>query len=341
MRFSDRGAWLSSAGALLFASWCTGWLWGLLQITHELPGILTSKPGAGAFELLEIPTGKPYPQVLLAVFLLCLLPVFLLSALRGAWDRKGRALASLAWPLRTRSLGLSCLAWVIAGTLLGLLLPGGSVVDPVMLLIWVLALVGTPFLGLNPMTLDAVTPSHWWRPGWPGGSALLKCLLLWVGYLTARFVLGVIVDVSRISWLLAGLSFLDEALLLCVVVLSISIWLSRGRWPQVRGDVARMWGNGFVWEFLWQNLVIGVMILALAVPLLLNALAGIFLLPQYEQWANHVGAQVPLGMRLQGEAYRATDAFLPVLLAPLGLYSLLVQGRLMRQHGVGKARANV
>ncbi len=69
--------WLAfSAGV---AAWCTAWIWGLLAITRSFPGIVSGRDGMGALELLEIPTGRPYPLVLFSIFLLCLLPPLLLG----------------------------------------------------------------------------------------------------------------------------------------------------------------------------------------------------------------------------------------------------------------------
>jgi len=105
--------WLAfSAGV---AAWCTAWIWGLLAITRPFPGIISSRAGIGALELLEIPTGRSYPLVLVAIFLLCLLPPLLVGMLRNFLDSDREAVATLLWPLRSRGFVLASIAWTIAG----------------------------------------------------------------------------------------------------------------------------------------------------------------------------------------------------------------------------------
>ncbi len=336
MKFAEGGSWLASALAILFAAWCTAWLWLLLEVTRDLPGVLTQQPGVGAFELLEIPTGRACSTVLFAVFLLCLLPVLLVNALRGVCDGKSCAQASLLWPLRARSFWLACLAWAVGGTGLALFAQGQRVVEWVPMLLSVLALWASPFLCANPSTLDAVAPSAWWRPAWPGTRALLICLLLWGIYLAASFVLAQLISINPGSFASSGLLLLDGLLCICVLIGSTAAWLNRGHWPRVQSDLWMIWRNGFPREFVWQGLVLAVIMLALAVPVLLNALAAIFLIPQYQQWSGVAGTPLPSLMRLQSQAYRATGTVLLVISVPVGLYALLVQARLMRQHGVGK-----
>ncbi len=94
MKIWNRGSGYSLAFALLVASWCAAWIWFLLGLTRRLPGIYSFKSDLGALELLELPFGRPYSTVPVAIFLLCLMPPLLLSALRSWWDSKGRALGA-------------------------------------------------------------------------------------------------------------------------------------------------------------------------------------------------------------------------------------------------------
>jgi hypothetical protein len=128
----------------------------------------------------------------------------------------------------------------------------------------------------------------------------------------------------------------DELLSACFLVIAIATWLDRGHWQAVRSDLLGLWRNGFVGAYVWQSAAIAIAFIALAFPILVCAILAIFVIPQYEQWVSATGAQLPSGLRLLGEAYGTDSSLLFVLAVPLGLYLTLVQGRLMRQYGVGK-----
>lgn len=324
------------AFALLVASWCTGWLWFLLALTQGMPGILTMKSDLGAFELLELSSGRPYPLVLFAMFLFCMLPPLLLGALRGWWDREGQARKALTWPLRAPAFWLPCVLWCIGWAAASLILRGREGLDLAAMLVSMLVWVATPFCCLNPSTLDDAGPAHWWRPGWPGLRALALCLALWAIYALASFVVGEVIAIGPATWMTVLLSVLDELLSACVLVVAIATWLNRGHWQAVRLDLRSISRIGFCGEYLWQGMAMAVGLIALAFPLLVAAIQAIFVIPQYEQWAGETAMQLPIGLQLQVDAYRANGIVLFVLAAPLGLYFTLVQGRLIRQYGVGR-----
>lgn len=336
MKLWNRGSWRWVAFALLTGGWCTGWLWFLLALTWGMPGILTMESGQGAFELLEFATVRPYPQVLFAVFLFFMLPPLLLGALRNWWDRDGRARAALAWPLRAPAFWLPGVLWCVGWAAVSFVLHDSDGLELVAMAASTLVFVAAPFFCLNPRTLDDAAPARWWRPGWPGMRALAMCLALWAAYAPASFAVGELIAISPAAWTMVSLTVLDELLSACFLVMAIAIWLNRGRWRAVRNDLLSIWRNGFVGEYVWQSAAIAVVFIVLAFPVLVCALQAIFVIPQYEQWAHATGAQLPTGLRLLVEAYRANGILLFVLAAPLGLYFTLVQGRLIRQHGVGK-----
>lgn len=279
---------------------------------------------------------RPYPQVLFAVFLFFMLPPLLLGALRNRWDRDGRARAALAWPSRTPAFWLPGVLWCVGWAGVSFFLHGREGLDLVAMVVSMLVLVATPFLCLNPSTLDDAAPARWWWPAWPGLGALALCLALWAAYTLASFVAGEVIAIGPATWTTVLLSVLDELLSACFLVIAIAIWLNRGHWRAVRSDLLSIWRNGFVGEYVWQSVAIAVGLIALAFPLLVAATLAIFVIPQYEQWAHATGAQLPTGLRLLAKAYRANGILLFVLAVPSGLYFTLVQGRLMRQHGVGK-----
>lgn len=336
MKLWNSHAWRSLAFALLIAGWGTGWLWFLLALTRPLPGILSFKQDLGALELLEVPTGLPYLAVLGAIFLLCLLPPLLLGAVRGWWDGEGRALEAMLWPLRSVKFWLSCLGWLVAGIAVAVLFHGRGPIELVVLVASVMALLATPFLCLNPTTLDAPSPARWWRPGWPGWVAVLMCVAAWTVCLAANFLLEQAIDISRIPWLTVSLSLLDELVSAFVLLLVMAIWLNRGRWRAIRSDFGQLRRSGFIVEYIWLNLTIAVILSALLVPAMVIALNSIFVIPQYESWAETSGVELPFGLRMQSGIARSHTMILFVAAVPVGLYLGFAQGRLVRQHGVGR-----
>lgn len=321
---------------MLIAGWCTGWLWFLLALTWGMPGVFTMKSDRGAFELLEFSTGRPYPQVLVAVLLFSMLPPLLLGALRNWWDRDGRARAALAWPLRAPFFWLSGVLWCVGWAAVSFVLHDSDGLGLVTMAASTLVFVATPFFCLNPSTLDDTAPAHWWRPAWPGVRALAMCLAIWAASSLVSFVVGELTAISPTSWMTVLLSVLDELFSACFLVIAIATWLNRGHWRVVRSDLLSIWRTGFVGEYVWQSVAIAVVFIALAFPILVCAIQMIFVIPQYEHWAGVTGAQLPTGLRFLRDTYRAGGALLFVFAVPLGLYFTLVQGRLMRQHGVGK-----
>lgn len=325
--------------ALLIGGWCAGWLWFLLALTWGMPGILTMESDRGAFELLEFAAVRPYPQVLVAVFLFFMLPPLLLGALRNGWDGGGRARAALAWPLRAPAFWLPGVLWFVGWASLSFVLHDSDGLQLVALTVSTLVFVAMPFFGLNPSTLDAAAPARWWRPGWPGIRALAICLALWAASSLISFLLGELSAAAPTVWMSASLLVVDELGSACFLVIAIATWLNRGHWRAVRSDLSRIWRNGFVGAYVWQSAAIAVVFVALAFPILVCAILAIFVIPQYGQWASATGAQLPTGLRLVAEVYGADVTLLFVFCVPLGLYLTLVQGRLMRQWGVGKGEA--
>lgn len=321
--------------ALLIASWCTGWLWLLLALTRPLPGIISMKPGMGALELLELPIGLPYPKMLAAIFLACLLPPLLLGMLRGCWDKRGRALEAMFWPFRSRNFWVPCLSWILAGIALLTPTKDRDQVDIVIMLASLLALVALPFFCLNPSTLDAPSPSRWWRPSWPGWLALLSCAAICGVCQVLSFVLGEIIRIGSSVWVAIGLSLLDELISASALVLAIALWLNRGRWRHAQGDLRRASQRGFIGEYVWQSLFVALVASAAVVPLLVIVVEGVFVLPQYDQWLKDSAVEAPWWFDLLVGAYRRVGTLGFVLAVPFGFYFGLAQGRLMRLHGVG------
>jgi len=293
------------------------------------------KPGMGALELLELPSGLPYPKVLAAIFLACMLPPLLLGMLRGWWDRQGRAFEAIFWPFRSVVFWLPCLLWILGGIALLVLVRNRDYVDLAVMLVSLLALVALPFFCLNPSTLDAPCPSRWWRPAWPGWLAMLSCMAIWAVCQIMSFVIGELTGIGLGAWVAIGLSLFDELMAASAFVLGGAIWLNRGRWPHARSDLRRAAQYGFIGEYAWQSLFVALVAFAAAVPLLVIVAEGVFVLPQYDQWLKDSAVEAPWWFGVLTDTYRRTVTVGFVLAVPFGLYLGLAQGRLMRLHGVG------
>ena len=289
----------------------------------------------GALELLELPFGLPYPKMLAAIFLACMLPPLLLGMLRGWWDGQGRAFEAIFWPFRTMNFWLPCLSWILGGIALLVLARGRDYVDSAVMLASLLILATLPFVCLNPSTLDAPSPSRWWRPSWPGWLALLSCAAIWLTCQIVSFALGEIIHIGPGTWVAIGLSLIDEVMSVSAVALTIAIWLNRGRWRHAQGDLRRAAQRGFIGEFAWQSLFVALVAFATAVPFLVIVVEGVFVLPQYEQWLRDSAVEAPWWFRPLADTYRRIVTLGFVLAVPFGLYFGLAQGRLMRVHGVG------
>lgn len=293
------------------------------------------KPGMGALELLEVPFGMPYPNMLAAILLVCMLPPLLLGMLRGWWDGQGRAFEAISWPFRSIYFWLPCWSWILGGIALLVLAEDRDEVDFAAMLVSLLALAALPFVCLNPLTLDAPSPSRWWRPSWPGWHALLSCAAIWLTCQLVSFALGEIIRIGPGARVAIGLSLFDELMSASAVPLTIAIWLNRGRWRYAQGDIQRAARRGFIGEYAWQCLFVALVAFAAAVPLLVIVAEGVFVLPQYEQWLRDSAMEAPWWFGLLAGTYRSAVVLGLVLAVPFGLYFGLAQGRLMRLHGVG------
>ena len=255
----------------------------------------------------------------------------------AGWTAVGGLAKRMVWPFRAMAFWLACVLWWIVWILVLIIFPDSDGAEFAATSISMLILLAVPFMCLNPSTLDDPAPANWWRPGWPCLRALLLCLVVSVVSMVASYVAGEVMAVSAAGWMTVFLSLLDELLSGCVAVLVIAIWINRGRWQSLRSDLSRIAGNGFVGEYFWQTLVIAVAAIGFGFPVLVAAMEAIFVIPQYEQWAEAAGTRLPSGLRLMNDVYEGNNALLLVLALPLGLYMTLVQGRLMRQHGVGNS----
>ncbi|MFT3756269.1 MAG: hypothetical protein QM769_10060 [Pseudoxanthomonas sp.] len=291
----------------------------------------------GALELLEIPTGRPYPQVLLAIFLISLLFPMVLGMLRDVLDRDRNAVAALLWPLRSQGFLLASVVWTVAGTCWVFMVDGNSPPQWIGGAALVMAWVMTPFLSWNPATLDDEMPMRWYWPWWPGWRALLICAGLWFVSVLLGFAGDGLEAIAGSTWLKGLLWVAEEAVSACVLIVAIITWLNRGSWWLVCADGMRLARSRFVREYLWQWGAIVVMGLAIAVPALRVAVEAIFVLPQYAAWDSATNESLlPWSMRLLSGLSDKGFVLLAVVSVPAGFYLNLACARLVWVNGVGR-----
>ena len=329
----------TAAYAAIFAIWCLTWVFGALESTRPLPGLMSLQGTSGAYELLQWFTGQPLWMIALgfavAAFLVAWLPLKLLHWL----DREGEARAALRWALSSRSLNLLIFAMPTVLIAVGLALTpqieewvvaliGAAVIFP---LIWL-----TPFVAFNPATLRPARLLYWWCAMWPGVWAVVMGLLL-VGVLPelTRLATEAVADNGPwFAWI--GIGFLACAIDSVAEIIAAVFWLSRGRRRDTRDALAQIAKMRFLRTYLGFGLMIGLLVLPFAVPILVSTAYFVHVTPQYEIWGQQTGMPLPWLMRTFSklEAMRTLSAWLPLGL-PMTAVSLLCLGRLLVRHGVG------
>jgi len=234
-------------------------------------------------------------------------------------------LEALLWPLRSSTFWLPCLLWLTLGAAL-LFLADSDEAELVVMSVSLIALLATPFLCMNPSTLDAPSLSRWWRPGWPGWAALRGCLMIWIICTATSFILDKLSDAASVVRLNLLLWVLDQLISSIAFVLIIAIWLNRGHMHGVRMDLARIAWSGFIGEFVWQSALIAV---AFAYWPFLS-------LWRWSNWYSSAsisaverttGGQLPFWLRLLSRPRPEGLALLMLAAVPSGLYFGFAQGR--------------
>ena len=325
--------------ALIFSVWCVLCVFGVFEMTRPLPGLMSLKGTGGAYELLPWFTGQP-PWIVVVVFAVtAFLSMWLLLKLLYWLDREGAARAALCWSLSSRSLNL-----------LILLLPAGLIAIALLLTPrlekWVMTMIVAavifplvaliPFAAFNPATLRQSRLQYWWHLKWPGWKQVMVALLLIEAIpMLTGFAIDALADGK--SWpVTVGIESLGSVIDILAEVLAVVNWLSCGRREEVRSGLARISNARFLRAYLGYTLMIGLLVLPFAVPILVHSMYFIYVAPQYEYWAQRVGAQMPWAIQAFSSTnqLRAMWAWLPLGL-PATALSLLCLGRLLAEHGVG------
>ena len=324
--------------ALLAGLWSAGWTWVLLASMRASPGVISDRPGRGAFDLVEVPLGRPYGVALLALFLSAGLLILLPGLFRNLLDPARRAIDALLWPLRSRGFVLACAFWMAAGVIAAFRMRDMSWLEWSAIALLAAGWLLMPFACWNPAMLAAARPLRWWRPRWPGSGAVVFAALMLAASLLLQFCADALAGTgglgrTALAWLLG-----DMLAVLCLAMAAV-VWLDRGRWRSTAAHVRRLPGGRFVGESIWLYAALWVVGLVVAVPVLVAALLVVFALPQFELHAQAGGQPVPALLRGVAGFFRHGLGLQLAAEVPMGWYFGLVLGRLLRSHGIGAGQA--
>lgn len=339
MAWIDRAAARWLLAATVFAAWCTGSVWALLDATRSYPGIISMKPGRGAFELSQAFLHMPAWQTMGCLFLLAFASMAIVGGLRRLLDPDRMAIDAVFWVLRSKSLWLAT-AGTILLTVAGLLFRsdwGDDVIGGIEIVACVVMLL-TPFLAWNAKTLRRRELSAWWRPVWPGWNAPLLALILIAGGLAAdaAFFFGIF-DAGWMTgpWVVVLRTCLGEIASFLAGLLIALAWIGRAtipagwrsflmflRWRRLRAN-------------LWQTLLLALVGVGVVIPILMATILLVYVVPQYEELAKSGGIPLSWFLRTIAQLARQPSAWWLPLAAIGGLWTSLAGGRLLVSLGAG------
>lgn len=328
--------------AAIFAVWCVGWVFGALEITRSLPGLMSLKGSKGAYELLPWFIGQPPWIVAVAFAVAAFLLAWLLLKLLYWLDREGEARAALRWALSSTSLNLLILLLPLVLIVMALAMTPSMeewIMTLVVAAVVLPLIVLTPFVAFNPVTLLPPQLQYWWRLKWPGWRPVVVALLLiavlpeLTGFASDAFVDG------RPWSVWVGIQSLEIVIDSLAEIAAVVIWLSRGHRDEVLAGLARLANMRFLRAYLGYFLMIGLLVLPFAVPILVQSVYFIYVAPQYDGWAQQMGNQLPWSMQVfsKWKQLHALWAWLPLGL-PITALAWFCLGRLLVRYGAVERR---
>lgn len=335
MRLWSRGAAINLGCAVVFAGWCWLWLWLLFEATVPYPGIFTLTGDRGAYELPELMTGRPARVVFVAFYLFALLPPLLLGMARGWLDPDGEGTRALRWSFGSWRLDATAAAAFLLILAAALFPEPGDEIMAVSIAGFAALLGATaPFFAWNALTLSKPTLDGWWVPRWPGWRALLWALALFAISTAIGLGVGVFASIHRSASLILPLWAAEWLAHVLLGLAAAAIWLKRGRFGAIRSDLSRVLRWRVLGPSLWQNLWLGLSLMAWVWPFLAAAMLAIFVIPQYEEVASSRGEGLPVLLRTIASIGRASGIFI-MAAVPAAVFVLLAQGRLLVRRGLG------
>lgn len=336
MVWMDRVAsrWLMVAAA--FGAWCAGSVWALLELTRSYPGIVSMKPGRGAFELSEAAFGMPASHALAYLFLLAFAAMAFVGGLRRLLDPDRFAIDAVFWVLRSKTLWLALgIAATLALAGIWILRTRWDEVEVGIQIVVFLAVLLVPFAAWNAKILQREEVSSWWRLRWPGWQAITIAVAAIAFEAALEALLFLWSQWNETTTTLVACNVIDELVSFFVWIFVPIVWIERStaatgwcsfmgilRWKRLR-------------TILWQTLLAVVVAVGVAIPLLMTVILSVYVFPQYQEFAKEGGKALSWSLRALSEISRRFQilALLPTVIAML--MASLAQGRLLVSLGVG------
>lgn len=310
-RLWQRGEIRDAAWALAFALWCVAWPAGIVLAGGTTPGFFSLRGDDGLREMVTVFLPLSYGTALSAWGVVSFAAMWALLRLRRWLDPDGQSLGAIRWALSSRSLNLTLAAMtvLIASLILmtetgwpvpsiafsglivfitkwGWLLLGGALI---LLSIWASLCL------LNPRTLARDRLERWWQPFWPGVAAVAVALLCWqvVPLLTGLLQGSVFASLPPAGWLVV--QAIDYVILTACDLVAFAWWFSRASGENARAVVARLFDRRVLRLYVGFDLLMGVLVLAAAVPVMLMSMFATYVAPQYEAWQAAGTVAMPPG----------------------------------------------
>lgn len=330
MIFADRtcSRWL--AGCTVFAAWCAGSVWALFETTRAYPGVITMRPGRGAFELSEFVLGVPAGTAFLGLFLLSFVAMLMVGGLRNWLDPDRQAMDSIRWTFASASLNATLL-FLVAIACLAVIAVGrrSDAWTACFFFSYLLGVCVTPFAGLNADTLMRPKLMRWWRLRWPGWRAALLASGVILAESASGLCLDMLASLGGPAWWLALSNAIDSVLFFLLWVFVAVAWILRGSLAAAWRSFRKLLRWRRLRALLWQGLFSTVLLTGFALPILAAAVLTIFVIPQYASWAESPGHALswPLQMLAQAGSHNGGAVYPFILVGTV--YLVLVRGRLL------------
>lgn len=341
--------------ALAFALWSVAWPAGIVLAGGSTPGFLSLRGDTGLREVVEARVPLSYGTALFTWGVLAFTVMWALLRLWRWLDPDRQSVVAVRWALSSRSLNLTLFALALAAFLLiwagqsdsavawlGRISPG--LVRFLVAWWWLILLIASAILSplvllclLNPWTLARDRLERWWRPFWPGLTALVIAAVCWLG---VRMLLAIALEAIPASvpdpWLVVWHA-LEYVILTVSDLAAFALWFSRGR----MGDAKALGACFFRWSslrlYLGFDLLFATFWLVSAFPVLLLYAFAIYIGPQYVSWQASGIVDMPAAYAwLIGWMQYRHDQ-MPFLLSALALADLLLTvalGRLLYRRAV-------
>jgi hypothetical protein len=336
-----------AAWALAFALWCVAWPAGIVLAGGKTPGFFSLRGDDGLREMVTFFLPLPYGTALFAWGVVAFAAMWMLLRLRRWLDPEGQALDSIRWALSSRSLNLTLAMLMLSTVLLivlgeaGVLVPGLMSIDIALgrFLVawwWPILLVATAILYpvamlclLNPRALARDRFERWWRPFWPGLVAVLVAMLCWelipiVTALAWRYL-----PASVAPWIPTML--LDYLIVLACDLAAFSWWFSRERASSARGLAARLFRWPSVRLYLGLDLLVGLWVLVVAVPMVMLDAFVIYVGPKYESWQRDSLLEMAYGLLMDLVRMFREEEWLTLGILVGDLYLAIALARLLHR----------